>query len=95
MRRTKLHLRAGSVPNHSFLACRWYRDSADDAWGDDKPTLQETRVHAKCLRSVSSVRDYFREYRAKKKVSKRFVYISIVQQWFYAPAAEFLCNVQK
>jgi hypothetical protein len=27
----------------------------------------ETRVHAKCLRSVASVRNYFREYRAKKK----------------------------
>lgn len=28
-------------------------------------------MHAKCLRSVSSVRDYFREYRAKKKVRER------------------------
>lgn len=37
------------------------------AWGEEKPSLQETRVHAKCLRSVTSVRDYFREYRAKKR----------------------------
>ncbi len=46
---------------------RWYDDEAEAAWGDERPTLQETRVHAKCLRSVTSVRDYFREYRAKKR----------------------------
>jgi hypothetical protein len=47
--------------------CRWYDAHSDEAWGDDKPTVMETRVHAKCLRSVASVRNYFREYRAKKK----------------------------
>ncbi|KIY96908.1 hypothetical protein MNEG_11051 [Monoraphidium neglectum] len=46
---------------------RWYDAHSDEAWGDDKPTVMETRVHAKCLRSVASVRNYFREYRAKKK----------------------------
>lgn len=46
---------------------RWYEAHSDEAWGDDKPTVMETRVHAKCLRSVASVRNYFREYRAKKK----------------------------
>lgn len=44
-------------------------EAADRTWGDTKPTLQETRVHAKCLRSLPLVRDYFRNYRAKKKVS--------------------------
>lgn len=48
-------------------ASRWYDAESDNAWGDAKPSLNETRVHAKCLRSVNSVRDYFREYRAKKK----------------------------
>lgn len=47
--------------------CRWYAAQSGHAWGPEKPSLQETRTHAKCLRSVSSVRDYFREYRAKKK----------------------------
>jgi hypothetical protein len=42
--------------------------SADGVWGEGKPSLQETRVHAKCLRSLPLVRDYFRNYRAKKKV---------------------------
>jgi hypothetical protein len=37
-------------------------------WSEGKPSLQETRVHAKCLRSLPLVRDYFRNYRAKKKV---------------------------
>eukprot|EP00775_Hariotina_reticulata_P010131 gene10131-10289_t len=45
----------------------WYESSADSVWADNKPTLQETRVHAKCLRSLPLVRDYFRNYRAKKK----------------------------
>jgi hypothetical protein len=43
-------------------------EAAERTWGDTKPTLQETRVHAKCLRSLPLVRDYFRNYRAKKKV---------------------------
>lgn len=45
-----------------------YMEAADRTWGEIKPTLQETRVHAKCLRSLPLVRDYFRNYRAKKKV---------------------------
>lgn len=49
---------------------RWYDNHADETWGNEKPTVQETRVHAKCLRSVESVRDYFRDYRAKKKGDK-------------------------
>lgn len=49
------------------LASRWYAAQSAYAWGPERPSLQETRTHAKCLRSVSSVRDYFREYRAKKK----------------------------
>lgn len=34
----------------------WYAMSARFTWGDQLPTLQEARVHAKCLRSVNSVR---------------------------------------
>ncbi|KAF6257579.1 hypothetical protein COO60DRAFT_1626766 [Scenedesmus sp. NREL 46B-D3] len=45
----------------------WYEVSADGVWTEGKPSLQETRVHAKCLRSLPLVRDYFRNYRAKKK----------------------------
>lgn len=54
-------------PVHCAYFRRWYDAHSDEAWGDDKPTVMETRVHAKCLRSVASVRNYFREYRAKKK----------------------------
>ena len=45
----------------------WYNAHAFSTWKDDAPTLQETRVHAKCLRSLPLVRDYFRNYRAKKR----------------------------
>ncbi|KAG2436815.1 hypothetical protein HXX76_006337 [Chlamydomonas incerta] len=31
------------------------------------PTVLETRVHAKCLRSVDEVRNYFRAYRAQRR----------------------------
>mmetsp|Transcript_20994 Transcript_20994/g.45995 ORF Transcript_20994/g.45995 Transcript_20994/m.45995 type:complete len:537 (-) Transcript_20994:653-2263(-) len=47
---------------------QWYEEYSDLTWPpDEKPTLQETRVHAKCLRSVDAVRLYFRKYRASKK----------------------------
>lgn len=58
------------VPAAAFCAAR-YIEAADRTWGEIKPTLQETRVHAKCLRSLPLVRDYFRNYRAKKKVRGR------------------------
>lgn len=45
----------------------WYELNSDQTWGDEKPTLNETRIHAKCLRSITSVRDYFRVYRANKR----------------------------
>jgi len=60
-------LRLTFMPMAGFSAHRWYQVQSSHAWGPEKPSLQETRTHAKCLRSVSSVRDYFREYRAKKK----------------------------
>lgn len=53
-----------------YWCCR-YIEAADTTWGETKPTLQETRVHAKCLRSLPLVRDYFRNYRAKKKVRQQ------------------------
>ena len=43
-----------------------YQREAQTVWGDQRPTLGETRVHAKCLRSLPLVRDYFRNYRQKK-----------------------------
>lgn len=45
----------------------WYRVHADGVWGPAAPSLQETRVHAKCLRSVDGVKKYFNAYRAKKR----------------------------
>jgi hypothetical protein len=48
----------------------WYHANAQELWGDDAPSIQETRVHAKCLRSLPLVRDYFRSYRAKKRVRR-------------------------
>lgn len=56
------------LPAHS-----WYEDQSGHAWGPERPSLQETRTHAKCLRTLSSVRDYFRDYRAKKKHVSAFV----------------------
>ncbi|KAG1661031.1 hypothetical protein FOA52_005346 [Chlamydomonas sp. UWO 241] len=42
----------------------WYHANAEAVWADVKaPTMAETRVHAKCLRTVDQVRDYFRKYR--------------------------------
>lgn len=64
-------IRTESTHHHPLLSLNRYARSADDVWGDAKPTLQETRVHAKCLRSLPLVRDYFRNYRAKKRVRGR------------------------
>jgi len=44
----------------------WYVDHADRVWRDAKPSVKETRRHAKCLRTTEDVRNYFRKYRAKK-----------------------------
>lgn len=48
----------------------WYAENAESNWGEEKPTLDETRTHSKCLRSTQSIRDYFRAYRAKKQPSQ-------------------------
>lgn len=45
----------------------WYCLHAEGVWGAAAPSLQETRVHAKCLRSVDGVKKYFNAYRAKKR----------------------------
>mmetsp|Transcript_29193 Transcript_29193/g.74494 ORF Transcript_29193/g.74494 Transcript_29193/m.74494 type:complete len:541 (-) Transcript_29193:469-2091(-) len=46
----------------------WYNENASQIWGaENVPSIQETRIHAKCLRSNQAVREYFREYRAKKR----------------------------
>mmetsp|Transcript_1203 Transcript_1203/g.4915 ORF Transcript_1203/g.4915 Transcript_1203/m.4915 type:complete len:313 (-) Transcript_1203:124-1062(-) len=44
----------------------WFETMAHDTWGTHAPTLADARKHAKCLRPVDEVRDYFRKYRAKK-----------------------------
>eukprot|EP00198_Chlamydomonas_reinhardtii_P001009 XP_001690344.1 predicted protein [Chlamydomonas reinhardtii] len=52
----------------------WYNEHAASLWKEDAPSLQETRIHAKCLRSLPLVRDYFRNYRARKRsVSDRLL----------------------
>ena len=48
----------------------WFNGNAAALWGDEAPTLQEARVHAKCLRSLPTVRDYFRNYRRKKRTAR-------------------------
>lgn len=58
--------RLGRRPNAQEILV-WYDGNARDLWQEEAPTLQETRVHAKCLRSLPLVRDYFRNYRAKKR----------------------------
>eukprot|EP00955_Chlamydomonas_euryale_P037645 350843-Chlamydomonas_euryale.AAC.4 len=45
----------------------WYHAQSAGLWPVDPPTLQETRVHAKCLRSLPTVREYFRNYRSNRK----------------------------
>lgn len=60
-----------SLDSVLYLISGRYVGAADGTWGETKPTLQETRVHAKCLRSLPLVRDYFRNYRAKKKVRQQ------------------------
>ncbi|KAI8464694.1 MAG: hypothetical protein J3K34DRAFT_525967 [Monoraphidium minutum] len=45
----------------------WYDANSTAVWGGAAPTLAEARVHAKCLRSVGCVREYFRGYRARKR----------------------------
>ncbi len=52
--------RLGRRPNAQEILV-WYTEHAQGLWGDDTPSLQETRVHAKCLRSLPLVRDYFRK----------------------------------
>ncbi|EFJ40555.1 hypothetical protein VOLCADRAFT_119944, partial [Volvox carteri f. nagariensis] len=50
---------------------RWYEDNAHEIWpADDMPTMLETRIHAKCLRSVDEVRNYFRAYRAQRRPAR-------------------------
>jgi hypothetical protein len=48
----------------------WYSKNADKAWPGQKPTVKETRRHAKCLRTTEDVRNYFRKYRAKRSVAQ-------------------------
>lgn len=56
----------GRRPQAAEIAS-WYETFSDEEWGFDKPSLKETRIHAKCLRSTDEVRDYFRRYRAIRK----------------------------
>ncbi|GIL72068.1 hypothetical protein Vretimale_520 [Volvox reticuliferus] len=58
--------RLGRRPSKEEIG-RWYELHAYDLWKEDAPSLEETRVHAKCLRSIPLVRDYFRNYRARKR----------------------------
>ncbi|KAG2454316.1 hypothetical protein HYH02_001344 [Chlamydomonas schloesseri] len=44
----------------------WYHENAERIWGAEKPSLEATRDHAKCLRSKKELREYFQRYNAKK-----------------------------
>lgn len=48
---------------------RWWEanDHGQAVWTDNAPSWEELRSHTKCLRSPEEVREYFREYRARKK----------------------------
>ena len=61
--------RVGRRPNSQEIN-KWYQENCYATWKDNAPTIQETRIHAKCLRSLNSVREYFRNYRAIKKGDK-------------------------
>jgi hypothetical protein len=52
-----------------LLRCRWYQAESNTVWGSDKPSLEETHSHAKCLRSVTSSKDETKAHRKKKHVS--------------------------
>lgn len=57
--------RVGRRPSTEEVSA-WYVDHADKAWKGNKPSIKETRRHAKCLRTTEDVRNYFRKYRAKR-----------------------------
>lgn len=59
------HAKMGRRPSTDNIT-RWYQTHSKETWGDQAPSLLDTRKHAKCLRPLSEVRDYFRKYRAKK-----------------------------
>jgi hypothetical protein len=58
--------RTGKRPSTEAVGS-WYAAHAASCWGTHAPSLEETRTHAKCLRSVGSIREYFRGYRARKR----------------------------
>ncbi|GAX72859.1 hypothetical protein CEUSTIGMA_g314.t1 [Chlamydomonas eustigma] len=46
----------------------WYNENAHVVWSElERPTWKETRIHAKCLRSTEQVKNYFRDYRARRQ----------------------------
>ncbi|GFR46586.1 hypothetical protein Agub_g8191 [Astrephomene gubernaculifera] len=49
----------------------WYRENAERIWGAEKPSLEATRDHAKCLRSKKELREYFQRYNARKGRSNK------------------------
>ncbi|KAG2448881.1 hypothetical protein HYH02_006230 [Chlamydomonas schloesseri] len=64
--RSTLEEKEGRRPDAQEITV-WYNEHAASLWKEDAPSLQETRIHAKCLRSLPLVRDYFRNYRARKR----------------------------
>ncbi|EFJ51318.1 hypothetical protein VOLCADRAFT_88018 [Volvox carteri f. nagariensis] len=50
----------------------WYNEHAERIWGPEKPSLEATRDHAKCLRSKKELREYFQRYNAKKQLGRPF-----------------------
>ncbi|KAG2498460.1 hypothetical protein HYH03_003714 [Edaphochlamys debaryana] len=64
--------RTGKRPSSDIIGA-WHGRHAAACWGAEAPSLEETRTHAKCLRSVGSIREYFRTYRARKKAKQEDV----------------------
>ncbi|WIA36731.1 hypothetical protein OEZ86_008003 [Tetradesmus obliquus] len=45
---------------------RWYHSESVAAWGTERPSLEDTHLHAKHLRTLTSGRDGYREHKKKK-----------------------------
>ena len=45
----------------------WWTQHADHTWGAARPSEQETKKHAKCLRTKDEIVKYFRDYRGGQR----------------------------
>ncbi|PNH08493.1 hypothetical protein TSOC_004948 [Tetrabaena socialis] len=59
-------LKTGERPKAEDLK-RWHQEDARTAFPHEPPTYTMIRNHAKGLRDIASVKEYFRDYRARKR----------------------------